>query len=607
MRLVVNLRPLNPHCVQHTCRYESLSLLSRIAVGNDWCFAVEKKDGYHHLAVRPEHVKYFAFELDGEYFSCPVLPFGWCNSPYHFVKFMRPFVQHMRSPHSQLITQQSDEQQPALANPTPGMGVLPWLDDFLMTQHSHKAAVASSAFCRSEMQALGLQPHDKKTDWAPKQRREHLGFEIDFVDGVFRIPAAKGVRVRAIAKDCICRAKRSARWVSCATIQQFCGLAVSLQLAVPPARFYLQELYSCLAFESTWPGHVKLTKQAIRDLGWWASMPAKWTSRQIFQSPASHTLHTDASGSIGWGAVLDGSVVARGYWREHQRQGNICCKELLAVRLGIESFLTKCAGCTIRLGEDNTAALAAVKNLSAKSPALMAELRRLWYILDTHRIHLDAFYVKSAENPADAPSRFEDRDDYRLTGKWVAYFQALYGPHSVDRFATANNTICQRYNTLFFDPGTEAVDAFAQDWTGDNNWVKPPLLRRQLTEGGTETAAGGGSGNGDRFLLASTGLVPGALAACSRGGASSGTVGTVCPRQVGLPHPGSTTQVGCGGVQGAGASSEPSRYRLTLDSQARAAPWSEALTPALLASNAVHTQEIASVAALLAHALAPGT
>lgn len=41
-----------------------------------------------------------------------------------------------------------------LANPTPGMGVLPWLDDFLMTQHSHKAAVASSAFCRSEMQAL---------------------------------------------------------------------------------------------------------------------------------------------------------------------------------------------------------------------------------------------------------------------------------------------------------------------------------------------------------------------------------------------------------------------------------------------------------------------
>ena len=31
--------------------------------------------------------------------------------------------------------------------------------------------------------------------------------------------------------------------------------------------------------------------------------------------------------------------------------------------------MSHCSGCTVRLGEDNTAALAAVTNLSAKSPA----------------------------------------------------------------------------------------------------------------------------------------------------------------------------------------------------------------------------------------------
>lgn len=57
------------------------------------------------------------------------------------------------------------------------------------------------------------------------------------------------------------------------TTIQFHGLAVSLQLAVPTFTiFHLRELYSFSAFDSTWPGHmhVKLSKQAIRDLGWLA-------------------------------------------------------------------------------------------------------------------------------------------------------------------------------------------------------------------------------------------------------------------------------------------------------------------------------------------------
>ena len=31
-----------------------------------------------------------------------------------------------------------------------------------------------------------------------------------------------------------------------------------------------------------------------------------------------------------------------------------------------------------------------------------------------------------------------------------------------------------RYNSKFWNPGTEAIDAFTQEWAGENNWLVPP-------------------------------------------------------------------------------------------------------------------------------------
>ena len=63
-------------------------------------------------------------------------------------------------------------------------------------------------------------------------------------------------------------------------------------------------------------------------------------------------------------------------------------------------------------------------------------------------------------------------------------FQLLderWGPHTIDRFATANNAHCRRYNSRWRDPTSEGVDAMARNWrahphTGalERNWVNPP-------------------------------------------------------------------------------------------------------------------------------------
>ena len=50
-----------------------------------------------------------------------------------------------------------------------------------------------------------------------------------------------------------------------------------------------------------------------------------------------------------------------------------------------------------------------------------------------------------------------------------------WGPHSVDRFACSYNTKLPRFNSRFYQPGAEAVDAFTQDWGRENNWLVPPV------------------------------------------------------------------------------------------------------------------------------------
>jgi hypothetical protein len=78
---------------------------------------------------------------------------------------------------------------------------------------------------------------------------------------------------------------------------------------------------------------------------------------------------------------------------------------------------------------------------------MMDELRRLWCLLDTNNITIMARYIMSAANVwADKLSRHLDSDDWRLDPVLIAKLDARFGKHSIDRFASALNTLLPRYN-----------------------------------------------------------------------------------------------------------------------------------------------------------------
>ena len=195
-----------------------------------------------------------------------------------------------------------------------------------------------------------------------------------------------------------------------------------------------------------WSGKVRLSRGSLRDLDWWADIPARHCSAAIHIGPAAVELSVDAS-SHSWGAVLHGRT-ARGYWSLDESPAHINFKELRAVRYALQSFLEFVRQRVVLIREDNTCTQAVLGRLSSRSPAMHAEMRSLWEFLQLHSIVLQVERVASADNIADEASRLEDRDDYRLHPQYLQLLDRRFGPHGVDLFATHANTYLPRFSLV---------------------------------------------------------------------------------------------------------------------------------------------------------------
>jgi hypothetical protein len=97
--------------------------------------------------------------------------------------------------------------------------------------------------------------------------------------------------------------------------------------------------------------------------------------KNIHRPVESRYIHCDSSG-CGCGVVLNGRVESQGFLGLHDEHPHITWKGLKAVRLAILSFLPQ-----LLLHEDNRAVCYILAGLTSRSPEMMNELRRLWYVL----------------------------------------------------------------------------------------------------------------------------------------------------------------------------------------------------------------------------------
>jgi len=518
-RMVFDLRHVNSHLRELLCRMETLKKLQHLAQKEDYMFSIDLEDGFYCVPIHKDDRKFLTFNVHGfGLIQFAALPMGLSNSPYVFTKVMRTFVRAIRSPamptratgnvvlpgpkqfggssrrrrkrgltvgkltkkrvNCRLVSDLADKYPEIMKT---GVRMLPYMDDFLFLALDKARALILRDFVSDVLGILGLSRNEKKGVWEPTQALQHLGLGVDSGRGLFFVPPTKLKKLQDAAKTLICRAGRNKRLVPARDLASFTGLSQSVYLAVPPARFFNRAIHDATASRASWKGLVRLPREALRSLDWFAHLPDRWNGHTIWRCARAAMMHCDASKKA-WGAILNWKLPARGFWRAHQRRENIALLELRAVRYAVESFLKELQGKHVTLREDNQVVIALLVSWTTRSPALMRELRKLFWLLDINNIRLYPKYIRSAANWwADALSRMDDDDDWKLHPRWFKQLDADYGPHTIDRFATANNRHLERYNSAWGDPMSEGVDCFTQDnWETENNFCNPPweLLQR---------------------------------------------------------------------------------------------------------------------------------
>ncbi len=185
---------------------------------------------------------------------------------------------------------------------------------------------------------------------------------------------------------------------------------------------------------------------------------------------------SDASDIAGASYVVGvGDRVARGAWNHIEKHKSSTWKELKAVEIVLKSFTRILADKKIKWFTDSQNVVQIVEVGSGRSE-LHTMARAIFSTCIENNISIKIDWIPRSENEkADAISRKVDHDDRSLSELHYLNLERLWGPHSIDRFASFQNHKLSRFNSRYWNPGSERVDAFTQTWSGENNWLVPPI------------------------------------------------------------------------------------------------------------------------------------
>jgi hypothetical protein len=250
---VVSLSKQSKYWPKGSVRMETLPEFSLELEREGRMLSFDIKAVYRHFRLALQMRDCFVFAYDGRFY-CIALPFGRGRSPMWFTHLMVPLVTKLRQSYR----------------------VLAYLDDFLICP-AKAGRIASVGDCRRAtytieklLSSLGLARHPTKGEWNGSTRAEHLGYVIDTVSMRFYVAPRKIVKVRDFARAILRQAQQGRRWVSSERLRSFCGVCVSLSLAIPFARFYTRNLLDDLTRNTRTSmaarngSHCRLSHQATR-------------------------------------------------------------------------------------------------------------------------------------------------------------------------------------------------------------------------------------------------------------------------------------------------------------------------------------------------------
>ena len=236
-------------------------------------------------------------------------------------------------------------------------------------------------------------------------------------------------------------------------------------------------MYALLESRVSWWESLEISPDARQELEFWRACMSDYNCQPIWHSPSAvRVVYSDASDTGYGGYVIEhGACVAYGQWTEQEAQQSSTWRELTAVLRVLMAVAAKLSNFRVRWFTDNQN-VAHILVVGSKKPLLQAVALRIFSLTVQSQIRLEPEWIPRELNErADYLSRIIDYDDWQLNPSVFSELEDCWGPHSVDRFASFHNCQVPRFNSRCWNPGSEAVDAFTVDWSGENNWWCPPI------------------------------------------------------------------------------------------------------------------------------------
>ena len=211
--------------------------------------------------------------------------------------------------------------------------------------------------------------------------------------------------------------------------------------------------------------------QGKKEFHYWRDSLKTLNDLLFWPSPfvPSKVLFSDAS-LTGFGAFVQGSsLVSHRNLSREESQKSSTWRELAAIKFALTAVEDHLSGLKVRCNTDNQNVVRIIQfgSMVKESQDIALDI----FIFTSRRqIQLDMNWIpRDQYSQADFFSKIVDFDDYSVIDDVFFHREELWGLHSVDRFACSYNAKLPRFNSRFLQPGTEAVDAFSQDWSSDNN------------------------------------------------------------------------------------------------------------------------------------------
>lgn len=333
----------------------------------------------------------------GYYYFDKVLPFGLRSAPF-------------------LFNQLSDAVEWVLINKFPISAVCHILDDFFICEPPEdgplpdKRCKESLAFMLSTFRQLNIPIAQEKTI-GPVQVIEFMGIILDSIRMEARLPDDKIQRIKAAFSQWSTRK-------SC-TLKELQSLIGTLNFAckvIPPGRPFLQRMILLTKGIQKPHHHIKLSKGFHKDLELWQQFVNNWNGAGFFLSSTWSTLdtlhlHTDASGTIGYGGIF-GSQWFQGKWLSHQTLSSpgisIDWQELYAIVIACHLWGKFWCNKRIIFFCDNQVVVDVINTKRSKSPRMMDLVRNLTLTTLHNNTYIKAEHIPGKLNSvADALSRFQ--------------------------------------------------------------------------------------------------------------------------------------------------------------------------------------------------------